>query len=153
MQERSGHLNGSSVGMSGSLAPPHACHECISVHARTTATTTASVQGCDLPRCEMAAWKTCAGTSGQQCSYGMHELSWMCVVQILIEAPGKTPFRLTRLGGAPHGQPALALRQVQVHLCTAHMACKHVSAWLPSAPAWHAGHVSMATQLVHLQTQ
>lgn len=35
-------------------------------------------------------------------------------MQILIEAPGKAPFWLTRLGGAPHGQPALALRQVQV---------------------------------------
>ena len=102
--------------MSDSLAPQHACHECISVNARTTAITTASVQGCDLRRCELAAWNTCAGTSGQQCSYGMHELSWMCVVQILIEAPGKAPFRLTRLGGAPHGQPALALRQVQVHI-------------------------------------
>jgi hypothetical protein len=44
----------------------------------------------------------------------------LCVIQILIEAPGKAPFRLTRLGGAPHGQPALALRQVQVRLCCFH---------------------------------
>jgi hypothetical protein len=51
---------------------------------------------------------------GQQCSVGALAELDMCVVQILIEAPGKAPFRLTRLGGAPHGQPALALRQVQV---------------------------------------
>ena len=44
-----------------------------------------------------------------------------CVMQILIEVPGRAPFRLTRLGGAPHGQPALALRQVQVDLCCIHI--------------------------------
>jgi hypothetical protein len=38
-------------------------------------------------------------------------------MQILVEAPGRAPFQLTRLGGAPHGQPALALRQVQVLFC------------------------------------
>lgn len=38
------------------------------------------------------------------------------VEQIVVEAPGRAPFKLARLAGAPHGQPALALRQVQVAL-------------------------------------
>ena len=46
-------------------------------------------------------------------------------MQVLIEVPGRAPFRLTRLGGAPHGQPALALRQVQVKLCAAHASRMH----------------------------
>lgn len=34
--------------------------------------------------------------------------------QVWVQAPGRPPFQLARLVGAPHGQPALALRQVQV---------------------------------------